>query len=149
MTIEQLCAGVTPDNSHRHVDSQQSIEQLAANYRAAMAHANALEHQAQEARDACDKALAELEGAFKALGFEAVACNTPVSKPALKITCHRDLRKGDLIRCVGASWSTHARGSVMVVRDIDESDAKYPILINGVTRGNGEWGKDFEFISRP
>ena len=91
-----------------------TIEQLAKEYHAAMAHANALEHQAREARDKCDKALAELERAFNALGFEVVACNAPVSETELKITDWRDLQKGDLIRCVGE-----------------------------------EWGKDFEFISRP
>ena len=91
-----------------------TIEQLAANYRAAMTYANTLEQEAQEARDNCDKALTELEAAIKDLGFEVVACNAPVSEPKMDITDWRDLQKGDLIRCVGE-----------------------------------EWGKDFEFISRP
>lgn len=55
-----------------------TIEQLAAAYRTAMAQANELEEQAQEARDRCDKALEALE---QALGFEVGASIPLVSKP--------------------------------------------------------------------
>ena len=130
-----------------------TIEQLAEAYRAAMTYANTLERQAQEARDECDKALAELEAAFKTLGFEVVACNAPVSEPVcepkMDITDWRDLQRGDRIRCVGGGWSLGRLGAVMTVLDIYEEDEERPIQVKDEISGYVEWGKDFEFISRP
>ena len=135
-----------------------TIEQLAEAYRAAMTYANTLERQAQEARDLCDKALMELEDAFKALGFEVVACNAPVGEPVcepkLNITDWRNLQEGDRIRCVGGSWAVKYRGKVMTVLEIADGAgcyAHFPIRVDGSSHASyySHWGKDFEFISRP
>ena len=130
-----------------------TIEQLAKEYRAAMAYANTLKRQAQEARDLCDKALMELEAAFSALGFKEVACIPLGSDPKLNITDWRDLQAGDRIRCVGGKWKKENQGKIMTVHSIEGQgylgDLQIAVINNLKHRNSIDWGGDFEFISRP
>lgn len=97
----------------------------------------------KEARDKCNQALAELEDVF---GIEV---------PVLNIIDWRDLRKGDMIRCVGSSWTDVYRNTVREVLELENPDysneVQFVIRVGGGPNESDytHWGIDFEFISRP
>ena len=69
-SIDGLCAKVTEENKHQHVDAKPTIEQLAQDYRNKLDFANSKQKEADEAKDGADAILKALEIAAEDLGFK-------------------------------------------------------------------------------
>ncbi|MGL5396578.1 MAG: hypothetical protein ACRDBQ_15130 [Shewanella sp.] len=78
---------------------------------------------------------------------------TPITakqESELVITDWRDLRVGDVIRCVGDWQDEETHGMIFSVDKIESPEYQYELAIRVVLEdGSGAWGKDFEFIRRP
>ena len=68
-SIDGLCAKVTEENKHQHVDAKPTIEQLAQDYRNAMDCAERLQKDADEAKAKADEFLARLERVGEVAGL--------------------------------------------------------------------------------
>ena len=69
-SIDGLCAKVTEENKHQHVDAKPTIEQLVQDYRNKLDFANSKQKEADEAKDGADAILKALEIAAEDLGFK-------------------------------------------------------------------------------
>jgi len=91
-SIDGLCAKVTEENKHQHVDAKPTIEQLAADYRNAKDYADRKQDEADKANMESDAALSQLEDAIAAIGFVITPLAATEKEPELVITDWRDLR---------------------------------------------------------
>ena len=69
-SIDGLCAKVTEENKHQHVDAKPTIEQLAQDYRNKLDFAKRKQQEADAAKDGADARLKALEIAAEDLGFK-------------------------------------------------------------------------------
>ena len=106
-SIDGLCAKVTEENKHQHVDAKPTIEQLAQDYRNRKDYADRKQAEADAAKADAEDKLAELVAAGKAIGLVlSVEHEVSVITPALPQLIAGDWRSwrqwevGDLI-----SWS--------------------------------------------
>ena len=153
-SIDGLCAKVTEENKHQHVDAKPTIEQLAANYRNKLDYANRKQDEADKANMESDAALAQLEDAIAEIGFAITPLAATEKEPELVITDWRDLRVGDVIELTGSKnpcWKEHFR-SEMTVREVyqDRGDNDDQVDLIGESGcwslgGNTTW----RFIRRP
>lgn len=146
-SIDELCTKVTEENKHQHVDANPTIEQLAHDYRNAKDYAVRLQKEADDAARSADAKLRELERAGESIGL-IIGIAKQESAPV--IIDWRDLKVGDEIRCIGDWQDELTDGLVLKVDDVEmpdyRGDLAVRVLLDG---GEGAWGKDFEFISRP
>ena len=98
-SIDGLCAKVTEENKHQHIDAKPTIEQLAADYRKKLDFAKRKQKEADDAKTAADAALVELERAGEVLGL-LIGIANPC--PELVITDWRNLLVGDIVEIVGS-----------------------------------------------
>jgi len=84
-SIDELCAKVTEENKHQHVDAKPTIEQLAQDYRNKLDLSSRKRQEADDAKAASDAALGELERAGEALGL-LIGIAKPDREPELVIT---------------------------------------------------------------
>ena len=145
-SIDELCAKVTEENKHQHVDAKPTIEQLAQDYRNKLDFANSKQQEADEAKVAADAALGELERAGDALGL-LIGIAKPDREPELVITDWRDLRVGDKVECIRSNISKYS-GVTGVVRKIDYDDTTTPVCVD-IEGVGGIWCHEVKFISRP
>lgn len=131
-SIDALCAKVTEENKHQHVDAKPTIEQMAKDYRNKLDYANRKQEEADDAKAAADAALGELERAGEAFGL-LIGIAKP--EPELVITDWRDLQVSDIVFIDGmrrkSEWS-----SAMVGREcsVVEDGIEYPIcFVNDFT----------------
>lgn len=148
-SIDGLCAKVTEENKHQHVDAKPTIEQLAQDYRNAKDHADRLQKEADDAAKEADVKFGDLELLMESLGFSVIYVGYK-QKNELLITDWRDLKVGDEIRCIGDWQDEETHGLIFKVDRVEESSYKYDLAVRVVLDdGSGAWGKDFEFIRRP
>ena len=150
-SIEELCAKVTEENKHQHVDAKPTIEQLAQDYRNKLDYANRKRKEADDAKAEADAALGELERAGDALGL-LIGIAKP--EPELVITDWRKLRVGDVVEITGSDngcWK-ELSGMEMTVENVypDDWDNDNQVDLLGESGawslgGNTTW----RFIRRP
>ena len=68
-SIDGLCAKVTEENKHQHIDAKPTIEQLAADYRNAKDYAYRKQQEADTAKVNAEAKLTKLVAAGKVLGL--------------------------------------------------------------------------------
>ena len=148
-SIDGLCAKVTEENKHQHVDAKPTIEQLAQDYRNKLDFAKRKQQEADDAKAASDAALGELERAGEALGL-LIGIAKQDREPELVITDWRDLLVNDVI-FVG-EYDEHESGEY-VVAGLEDSDydGDYAVMTTGID-GIKRWidtTREWRFIRRP
>lgn len=144
-SIDGLCAKVTEENKHQHVDAKPTIEQLAADYRNAKGYADRKQDEADKASMESDAALSQLEDAIAAIGFVITPLAATVKEPELVAA----VKVGDQVGCVESNIKRDKyNGMVGRLHFIDESDTSTPYLVDF---GGEEkiWCHEVKFISRP
>lgn len=155
-SIDELCAKVTEENKHQHVDAKPAIEQLAQDYRNKLDFAKRKQQEADDAKVAAYAALGELERAGDELGL-IIGVKNPTHE--LSITDWRDLQVGDIV-FIESMRRKNAWSSAMVGREciVVEDGEDYPIcFVNDFTpEGQSYWvggvddgDIDWRFIRRP
>ena len=147
-SIDGLCAKVTEENKHQHVDAKPTIEQLAQDYRNKLDFAKRKQQEADDAKADADAALGELKRAGEVLGL-LIAIAKPDRDPELVITDWRDLIERDVIWFGGDDERGAGEYSVLEVEHA-EYGGNRAIRID--TIGNDYWvdvTKDWKFIRRP
>ena len=148
-SIDGLCAKVTEENKHQHVDAKPTIEQLAQDYRNKLDFAKRKQQEADDAMVAADVALGELERAGEALGL-LIGIAKPDREPELVITDWRDLQENDVI-FVG-EYDGYESGEYAVVwledSDYDGDYAVMVVGIDGIERCM-DTAMEWRFIRRP
>lgn len=148
----EFCESVArsiPDHDEHVWTNSPTIEQLAADYRNAKDLADRKQQEADAAKDDADAKLKALELAGEALGL-IVSPIAAKHEPGLLITDWRDLRVGDVIRCIGDWQDEETHGVLFSVDEIESPEYGYELAIRVVLEGGtSAWGKDFEFIRRP
>lgn len=88
--------------------------------------------------------IAEVNNQMQAYGFTLKEQNDNTEEPPI-ITDWQHLQKGDVIIARGEEWNTYNRDKELVVEDVEYKGYRgsYRIM------ANNDWGKDFEFVSRP
>ena len=114
-SIDELCAKVTEENKHQHVDANPTIEQLAQDYRSKLDYANRKQDEADKANMDSDAALSQLEDAISAIGFAITPLAATDKEPELVITDWRDLRVGDEVELVIKQGGLAMVGEVGVI----------------------------------
>ena len=148
-SIDGLCAKVTEENKHQHVDAKQTIEQLAADYRNAKDYAERKQQEADDAKAASDAALGELERAGEALGL-LIGIAKQDRGPELVITDWRDLRVNDVI-FVGECDGYESGEYVVVWLEDSDYDGDYAVMVEGVDGIERcmDTAMEWRFIHRP
>ena len=142
-SIDGLCAKVTEENKHQHVDAKSTIEQLAQDYRNAKDYAERKQQEADDARYDADAKLKALELAGEALGL-LVSPITAKQEPELAT-----VQVGDEVECVESNIKRDKyNGMVGRLRTIDESDTSTPYLVDFGSAGK-IWCHEVKFIRRP
>ena len=142
-SIDGLCAKVTEENKHQHVDAKPTIEQLAADYRNAKDYADRKQQEADAAKADADSKLKALELAGEALGLR-VSPITAKQEPELAT-----VQVGDEVECVESNIKRDKyNGMVGRLHFIDESDTSTPYLVDF---GGKEriWCHKVKFIRQP
>lgn len=143
-SIDGLCAKVTEENKHQHVDAKPTIEQLAQDYRNAKGYADRKQDEADKASMESDAALSQLEGAIAAIGFVITPLAATVKEPELVAA----VKVGDKVECVESNINRYKyNGMVGRLHFIDEIDTSTPYLVDF-----GEekiWCHEVKFIRRP
>ena len=148
-SIDGLCAKVTEENKHQHVDAKPTIEQLAQDYRNKLDFANSKQKEADEAKAAADAALGELERAGEALGL-LIGIAKPDREPELVITDWRDLQVNDVI-FVGEHDGYESGEYVVVWLEDSDYDGDFAVIvvgIDGIERCM-DTAMEWRFIRRP
>ena len=145
-SIDELCAKVTEENKHQHVDANPTIEQMAQDYRNAKDHADRLQKEADDAAKVAHSKLGELEMAGEALGL---LIGIAKKDKALTIEDWRDLQIGDHIEIV-ESFGGERVGEVGEITMFSHMDEKFRIRVhfNGI-ESDYEWVSRWRFIRRP
>lgn len=148
-SIDWLCANVTEENKHQHVDAKPTIEQLAQDYRNKLDFANSKQKEADEAKAAADAALGELERAGEALGL-LIGISKPDREPELVITDWRDLQVNDVV-FVGEYDGYESGEYVVAWLEDSDYDGDYAVIvvgIDGIERCM-DTAMEWRFIRRP
>ena len=148
-SIDGLCAKVTEENKHQHVDAKPTIEQLAQDYRHKLDFANSKQKEADEAKAAADAALGELERAGEELGL-LIGIAKQAREPELVITDWRDLQVNDVI-FVGEYDGYESGEYVVAWLEDSDYDGDYAVIvvgIDGIERCM-DTAMEWRFISRP
>ena len=148
-SIDGLCAKVTGENKHQHVDAKPTIEQLAQDYRNKLDFANSKQKEADEAKAASDAALGELELAGEALGL-LIGIAKPDREPELVITDWRDLQVNDVV-FVGEYDGYESGEYVVAWLEDSDYDGDYAVIvvgIDGIERCM-DTAMEWRFIRRP
>jgi len=173
-SIDELCAKVTEENKHQHVDAKPTIEQLAQGCRNKLDFANSKQQEADEAKAAADDAkaaaddakaaaddakaaadaaLGELERAGEVLGI-LIGIAKSDREPELVITDWRDLKVGDVVEITGSSnncWKDHS-GQEMTVKNVYPDDGHNDSQVYFIGE-SGAWylggNTTWRFIRRP
>jgi len=148
-SIDELCAKVTEENKHQHVDAKPTIEQLAQDYRNKLDFANSKQREADDAKAAADAALGELERAGEALGL-LIGIAKPDREPELVITDWRDLQVNDVI-FVGECDGYESGEYVVVWLEDSDYDGDFAVIvvgIDGIERCM-DTAMEWRFIRRP
>lgn len=126
------------------VESNPTIEQLAADYQQAAMLAEIKQNDADAAKADADARLKALELAGEALGL-LVSPITAKQEPELVI----EVKVGDEVECVESNIKRDKyRGMVGRLHSIDESETSTPYLVD--FGGNARiWCHEVKFISRP
>lgn len=148
-SIDGLCAKVTEENKHQHVDAKPTIEQLAQDYRNKLDFAKRKQQEADDAKAASDAALRELERAGEALGL-LIGIAKPATEPELVITDWRDLKVGDEVEYVSGGLS-HLVGRIGIVTGFDKfsRDQNVKLSFDSYTSSDTGWPAKWKFIRRP
>jgi hypothetical protein len=146
-SIDGLCAKVTEENKHQHVDAKPTIEQLAHDYRNAKHYADRLQKEAGEAAVKAEEFAVEIRK--KILEFqELIGISKQELEPELVITDWRELKIGDEVKYISGT-TDECNGMVGIICKIDgRSDcARYRIKVSfdRISR----WCDKWEFIRRP
>ena len=141
-SIDGLCAKVTEENKHQHVDAKPTIEQLAQDYRNAKDYAYRKQQEADAAKADADERLKVLEIAGEAIGL-IVSPIASKQEPELSITDWRDLQAGDVISVSGKWWELDSEYTV----DENDGSRDAPISVGGYWAFIDECS--FKFIRRP
>ena len=160
-SIDGLCAKVTEENKHQHVDAKPTIEKLVQDYYNAKDYANRKQDEADKANMESDAALAQLEDAIAEIGFAITPLVAPEKEPELVITDWQDLRVGDEIEVFNfeCPWNKSSRkqelmsGPCIVMR-VEGENVLIELKNNLPTKGphwnaTGLDACDFKFIRRP
>ena len=144
-SIDGLCAKVTEENKHQHVDAKPTIEQLAQDYRNKLDYANRKQDEADKANMESDAALSQLEDAIAAIGFVITPLAATEKEPELVAA----VKVGDQVECVESNIKRDKyNGMVGRLHFIDESDTSTPYLVD--FGGKAEiWCHEVKFIRRP
>ena len=144
-SIDELCAKVTEENKHQHVDAKPTIEQLAQDYSNKLDFASRKRKEADDAKADADAVLGELERAGEAIGL---LIGVAKLEPELVITDWRDLRVGDEVECINDNIGNKYSGVIGVVQSIDYDDVSTPVCV-GIDGVGGIWCHNVKFIRRP
>lgn len=148
-SIDDLCAKVTEENKHHHIDTKPTIEQLAQDYRNKLDLSNRKQQEADNAKASADAALGELERAGEAIGL-LIGIAKPDREPELVITDWRDLRVNDVIFV--DEYDGHESGEHVVVSlEDDDYDGDYAVMATGID-GCDRWVDttvEWRLIRRP
>lgn len=118
-SIDGLCAKVTEENKHQHVDAKPTIEQLAADYHNRKDYADRKQEEADTAKADTEARLAELVAAGKALGLVLSVAGV---EPELAIT----VKVGDEVECVKPNVKpSKYKGMIGTVLKVDDSTTPY------------------------
>lgn len=141
----ELCESVT--RSIPEPEAKPTIEQLASDYRNAKEYADLKRQEADAAKVDAEAKLAELVAAGKA---HWLVLSVAGVEPEPVITDWRDLRFGDVIRCLGDWQGERTDGVEYEVSDIErpQYDGELAIMVE-IPDVGFTWGKEFEFIRRP
>ena len=148
-SIDGLCAKVTEENKHQHVDAKPTIDKLAQDYRNKLDFAKRKQQESDDARVAADAALVELERAGEALGL-LIGIAKPDREPELVITDWRDLQVNDVI-FVGEHDGYESGEYVVVWLEDSDYDGDFAVIvvgIDGIERCM-DTAMEWRFISRP
>ncbi len=143
-SIDGLCAKVTEENKHQHVDAKPTIEQLAADYRNAKGYADFKQQEADAAKADADEKLRVLEIAGEAHGL-LVTPITAKQEPEMVIA----VQVGDKVRCIKSIVNPGKyMGRIGTASSVDVDDTLTPYLVEF----GGEakiWCHEVKFILRP
>ena len=142
-SIDELCAKVTEENKHQHVDAKPTIEHLAQDYSNKLDFANSKQQEADDAKAAADAALGELERACEALGLVVTQAREDRAQNPI-IADFRYLKIGDAVRIVRDNIGGRYNGYEGHVAMIDPDDTRTPVLVN-LSFGT-MWCHEVEFI---
>ncbi len=148
-SIDELCAKVTEENKHQHVDAKPTIEQLAADYRNAKDYAERLQKEAGEASVKAESFAVEIRNKILELQ-ELIGISKPESEPELVITDWRDLQVNDVI-FVGEYEGYESGEYAVVWLEDSDYDGDYAVIvvgINGIERCV-DTAMEWRFIRRP
>ena len=160
-SIDGLCAKVTEENKHQHVDAKPTIEQLAQDYRNKLDFAKRKQDEADKANMESDAALSQLEDAIAAIGFVITPLAATEKEPELVITDWRDLRVGDEIEVFNFEYpedESRRKQELMsgpcIVMQVEGGNVRIELKKNLPTKGphwnaTGIDACDFKFIRRP
>ena len=148
-SIDELCAKVTEESKHQHVDAKPTIEQLAQYYRNAKDYADRLQKEAGEAAVKAESLAVEIRKKILELqGLIGISKSEPETE--LEITDWRDLRVNDVI-FVG-EYDGYESGEYVVVwledSDYDGDFAVIVVGIDGIERCM-DTAMEWRFIRRP
>lgn len=149
-SIDGLCAKVTEENKHQHVDAKPTIEQLAQDYRNKLDFANRKQDEADKASMDSGAALSQLEDAIAAIGFAITPLAATEKDPELVITDWRDLRVNDVI-FVGEYDDCESGEYVVIELEDRDYGGGYAVKAAGID-GNDRWidtAREWRFIRRP
>ena len=151
-SIDGLCAKVTEENKHQHVDAKPTIEQLAQDYRNAKDYADRKQQEAGEAAVKAESLAVEIRKKILELQ-ELISASKPVQEPdrepELVITDWRDLLKRDVIWFGGNGEQAAGEYSVLEVEHSNYGGCR-AVLID--TSSGNYWidvTDDWRFIRRP
>lgn len=143
-SIDELCAKVTEENKHPHVDAKPTIEQLAADYHNAKDYADRKQQEADAAKADADEKLRVLEIAGEALSL-LVSPITEKQESELVIS----VQVGDEVECVESNIKPDKyNGMVGTVSSIDVDDTSTPYLVDFCGEAK-IWCHEVKFIRRP
>lgn len=145
-SIDGLCAKVTEENKHQHVDAKPTIEQLAQDYRDAKDYADRLQKEAGEAAVKAESLAVEIRKKIIEL-HELIGISKPKQEPELVIADWRDLRVGDDVECIEDNIGNKYSGAVGVVLRIDYDDTSTPVCVD-IDGVGGIWCHKVKLIRR-
>ena len=145
-SIDGLCAKVTEENKHQHVDAKPTIEQLAQDYRNKLDFAKRKQQEADDAKASSDAALGELERAGEAVGM-LVSPTREDAKAEPTITDWRDLKVGDEVEAEHYGMKLYG---VITEMESDGYAGERPVRIKPYY-GNAKWSTSasIKLIRRP
>lgn len=129
-SIDGLCAKVTEENKHQHVDAKPTIDQLAQDYRNKIDLSNRKQQEADDAKAAADAALVELERAGEALGL-LIGIAKPGREPGFVITDWRDLQVNDVV-FVGECDGYESGEYVVAWLEDGDYDGDFAVIVVGI-----------------